>query len=206
MKKKTLAAIRGANSWHRRLDLANDLFPGTEFDLIFEPARVAFELARAAWPRANKALDLRQLWKKAPAISREIWQRLGFDLARLIETGDSETLHRVADALNKWKRHVPDPDPIRATIIALDGMGKSVAVRTPSGRLRKKRLPGPSVRDVLRNLRLQGIPTNEETPKLIRVRARELEIPLHGPAGRPKKSPMDLLPPRWWEKLSGRPR
>jgi hypothetical protein len=192
MKKKTLAAMRESKDWRARLKLAEDKHPGTEFDREFEWAQMSL----------NPALSV---------LSRQLWLALGEGLARAIHAGDGvETLHRMADALSEWKRHVPDPDPIRMATISAGAMGRSVVIPTPAGRLRRKRLPDPSVRDALRTLRqwrqwavtpdsgvamsdatrnaLRNLRIDRNTPGLIRRADKEYGVGLHGQPGRPGKT------------------
>ena len=155
---KRLEAIRKAKDWRARLKLAEDKYPGTEFDPVFEMARQALDPVLCAH------------------FARENFERLGEGLAAVIEAGDSATLHRLADALNVWRRHTRQQrDPMREAIIGLCG-----------------NWPTTSVRDIITNIKLRGGAVSEHTPGDIRREAKKLGLAnrIKGRAGRPPKEPV----------------
>jgi hypothetical protein len=138
--------ILAAKTWQERVRLAENATPGTPFDSVFKAAREAEQF---------KTLH--------PPIARQNLEWLGACLVTTINKGDSVTLHRLADALNVWKRHRAKPDPVLVVLFSLAGMfqagwKKNWITLDKAGRVARRGLPSSvresiALRDVEANLR-----------------------------------------------------
>lgn len=92
--KKMTQRLRQAKTWLERAKIAEDKVPGTPFDYIFDEAKDA-KLCAKLGIRGNQLMHL---------------QNLGVRFAEIILRGDSQTLRKIALALDDWKWHKPKPD------------------------------------------------------------------------------------------------
>ena len=146
---KKLQAIRQAQSWQDKLDIAQDRTPGTQFDHIFALVKDARFFVTTV---------------KLPGERRARLEALGGWLADLIEKkGSSQTIHDMAKALNIWHRHKPHPDKIRAAFTSLVGM-------FPEYKLWRK--------DIRARLKRKGIPIDDAAERKISRVNVELGSPL----------------------------
>ncbi len=143
---KRLQAMLNSKDWQQQLALARDKSPGTEFDRIFSAAHQV------------KALEVE---RRYPDLIEKIYAFIGRQLAEIILQGDSQAMHEMGDALNKWKRHRPKEHKIRTALLREAGPRKET-----------------SVRKVLARLKREGTPTDHNTPRTIRTMASELNIRL----------------------------
>lgn len=176
--KKLIARIRTARTWQEQVDIADDRFPGTQFDSIFIAAH-----------DAKKEGELRKVGNRD-----HTHKSLGEWLANVILAGDSKTLRKLALALDVWKWHRPKPDHELKTLCALAGMfppgwrktrlKRGKIVDAGAGRL-------VSMRDVKRNLKRNDPDFTEakweSSRRRIQRYAKELGIQLDQSAGRPTR-------------------
>lgn len=98
-----------------------------------------------------------------PGMVKEIYAFLGQQLTQVVQARGPQGLHDMGDALKEWRSHKANPDQIRKALILEAGSQKKT-----------------SVKNVLAHLRREGITTDENTPRLIRRFAAELQIQLAG--------------------------
>lgn len=99
--------IRQAKTWQERVRIAEDKTPGTRFDSLFQLVKDARIFATVV---------------KCPGDRRIRLQAVGEWLADVIEAGNSQELHDLAEALNTWRRHKPNPDIVLVTLFSMAGM------------------------------------------------------------------------------------
>lgn len=92
--KKLIDRIRDGKTWRERARIAEDRFPGTPFDSLFQAAHQIVQDGQLGMT-GNRDRGL---------------MALGDWLKRVILKGDSKTLRKAAIALNDWKWHTPKPD------------------------------------------------------------------------------------------------
>ena len=143
---KRLAAMHASKNWHEQIAWASDRLLGTKFDRIFMAVQQA------------KALEA---GKQHPDVAEKIYAFLGEQFAEIIQRGDSQSLHDLGDALNKWKKHEPQPDQLRKSLLLEGGSKKETSVRA-----------------VRANLERRGIPTDENTRRQIYRAAKPLGVKL----------------------------
>ena len=107
--KKLIEKIRAAKTFRQRADIAADEWPGTLFDRVFRQAKYAKDFET-----------------KNVEITRQCHWELGQWLAWLIRIREVQTLHDMADALAKLKRHKPKPD---YQLVSFVQYGRNVSVR-----------------------------------------------------------------------------
>lgn len=166
---KKLAAIRNAQTLHERLALAEDKKPGTAFDAIFDTAI-----------RAIRELEQR------PNLNEHAQQDLahvGLFFAKIFRDGNSAALDDLPKAFNIWRHHTPNPDVIRAEIIALlldFPPGKPRLDQVGDEIVERELWPALSSREIQERLERKGyqIVDPETTARQIRRVASELKYPL----------------------------
>lgn len=171
---KRLDAMKQTQNWRARLKLAEKNQPGTKFDSLFEDAKLALKF------KANNF----------PSDAKSIFECLGENLARWIERGESQTLHEIADSLNQWKTHrrkMKNMDHIREAVASLAVCFPTGKTESKGGKLIRRYSP-ILVRDVLNSLRQHNVPTDENTPKIIRRCFDDFGIPYDSTPGRRKKT------------------
>ena len=155
---KHLTDLKKARDRRERLAIAKDAHPRTRFDNLFEGVKAARFFVTTLYLANERRVQL---------------ERIGNWLADVIEARDSQTLHDLADATNKWKRHKPEPDRVLESLVALHGM-------FPESKI--------AVRDVVRSLRHKGVETDETMLRRIRRVAKGLGYSLDDTPGRPRKT------------------
>ncbi len=122
-----------------------------------------------AYDAVTPELDGFYGWSKTPCTVKE----LGIRFANMLARRDSGTLRRIADALDAWS---PNPDRLR--------IGLLLAHWRLTGGSSKQSV---SMRALLAAIKAQRITVEENTPRRIRTLCKELQIPIKGRSGRPKK-------------------
>jgi hypothetical protein len=183
-----LRRIKRSGSFTERIRLSEDDLPGTGFDGLFLQSAEAWTWthrhdpkarAKAACPVAKHFLNAPGR-KRPPGIEREddreteaFYANVGSALVDAIVRGASDFIRDMADALDIWKAHHPQPDRLRSALLLIC-LPKSEAF---------------TVKTILAKLPGYGVkldPTN--APRIIRRLCAELGIKLRGTPGRPKKT------------------
>lgn len=155
--------------WGARLALARDVWPGTELD------RIIFELICLAdyFDQFLKDGKRSKIHKEELAGVRDI----GFHFAKIIKHGKSDALRKMADAIDQWHAHKPNPDKFRIEILRF--------CREPNKTF--------TVRDIVNHLQVKNLVSKKlDTENYQNLRKKivgicdECRIKISGKAGRPK--------------------
>ena len=160
---KKLNSFRNNKSWFGRLSIAWDKMPGTPLDHKILLLRQTIEAAREGLPDLNYS-------------DKERIDDFGIEMAIAVADGNAQLFHDYADAIERFKNHVPDPDKIRATIVLCCMRRKSYTILEIVHHLQSKKLVPPRLdTDSYKNLR----------KKIERI-CKECGIRISGKVGRPK--------------------
>lgn len=184
--RERLKKLKGAKSWKEKMRLASDDFPGTDFDGLFRDMAEAWththrndpaKLQKARCPMAkswskidNRKLDAETI-REGDNWARAFYEGIGGCLADACVRGESEFLRELADALDVWKRHTPNPDKLRQLVYV------------QSHPLMRKHISMKRLREILEN---NGIPYDDSTRSYIQKQiAPECDLVIKGKPGRP---------------------
>jgi hypothetical protein len=200
---------RNGPKWHLdQRSIANDDFPGTSFDGLFlecaetwtqthrkdedaakkvkcplvkhwlSPQYTAFsEALQNQHPERDRLEEEQETEKRAD----EFYAFVGHCLADACVKGESEILREMADALDQWTKHTPQPDKLRTALLDC----RSSA-----------RLEPASMRDILQKLPRYGIRHTKDIERQIRRICKEIGLELKGKPGRPKAKNPDTKRPK----------
>lgn len=101
--------IRESKNWASLMTLAKDVWPGTELDyLIFELTCLADYFDQ--FLKDGKKSDLHDEQLRAV-------RDIGFHFAKIIKHRKTDSLRKLADAVDEYDKHEPNPDKIRMEML-----------------------------------------------------------------------------------------
>jgi hypothetical protein len=167
--------LQEAESNLDRLALARDEIPGSQFDDLIADAML--------FSRSPDEAGF-DYWK---SLSEKQFLSFGHLLARGIVEGNSGFFRSLADAIDLWREHKPNPDK------RLEALFEIVRLQSSNEMLAQGPLPKLSMRAVIAYMRGKGLvsrnPDLEEYNNLahtIRGWSKKYKLKISGPAGRPK--------------------
>jgi len=173
--RERLAALRQAKTWGGRETLAKDYWPGTPFDAQFE--YMTWHLAEARRLRSAG---------KPPAYHSEVLREFGESVVEAIAKRDSQTLHELADAVEAWKNHKPEPDKLRKEINLFFAEQQQLFWRNGG---QSPKVQAVSMRELLAHLCKKRIAENTEGwRRHLREVCKKMNLPIAGNPGAPKKT------------------
>jgi hypothetical protein len=165
-----LAAMRKTRSWLQKLNLAADAIPGTNYDDLIEEITDALRWCGGRIPAAPPApkgvMDIR-------ASGQHLLLQYGYFFADAINRGKSQLLRDLADCIDAYHAHEPQPDLLRQCVIAF-----CVPQNAPF-----------KMRDILAHLRAQKVNAGKDPRAAVRRMCKELGLAIKGTAGRPPRKP-----------------
>lgn len=179
--KSLIERIRRAKTWQERAEIAENKFPGTPFDGVFE---------RAALAKKVETVN--------PRAMRQIYIELGELLARKIQEKNVNFFHDLGSAIAEWKSHKGKPDYDLMTLCSMAGLfprgWTKRAARFVNGKPIRGLPAGArdtiAMRDLKQNLERIDPDFNEDDwntrRRKIQRHAKNLKIPLDDRAGKPK--------------------
>ncbi len=187
--RKAIAAMRRESDWQQRLTLANDDFPGTPYDDFFLGAteswldahhedrqslkKTVAGLLAKKWASGDPSVIDPGTVKLCKEEASEFFTQAGELLSEAVIKGDSTTLRKMADALDEWVKHTPQPDRLRGAIVQESAICK--LLNHPF-----------TMRLLVSKLKGYKVPVDESTRRRARTICAELGIKLVGKPGRPK--------------------
>lgn len=181
--------LRKAKGFTHQISLAEDDFPGTEFDGLFLDCAEAWAWTHRAEPNAAKLARCpvaKSFLKTGSQVdgqsaseederASEFFASIGRCLADACVLGESDFIRQLANALDTWTQHRPQRDAIR-TALLLICLPRSQTF---------------SVRQIIQRLPRYGVRVDENTPRIVRRITRELGIKVSGTTGKPSKGNAD---------------
>jgi hypothetical protein len=183
-----LEKIRHAKGFIQKLRLADDVFPGTSFDETFRwmaeywtwinrkdaAARLVVRCPLSKHffrdgDRMNPKLKKAQV-EEFDREAAEFFEWVGRGLADACMRGESAYVRELADAIDKWTKHIPQLDKLRSTLLLIC-------------------LPHSAtftIRHIQSQLPRHGV-KGQVDPRILRRLCRELGIKIEGKPGRPAR-------------------
>lgn len=129
--RERLAKLRNAKLLSDQLWLANDRPPGTPFDRCIRDAAFHLKVVDGDVKALLPVFGKQYRWAAERRVQEaKSWlEGLGTDIARLFVARNSAEIHALADAVEAWKRHKPEPDKLRSELISRFRPRASVTMR-----------------------------------------------------------------------------
>lgn len=169
---RRLKAMKEARLWGRKVEIASDEYPGTDFDKIIEDMIDGLRWAgeNRAWhiPSQDGNTDSRPM-------GEFVLMQWGHTFAHAIKRGDSKFFHELANAIDVSRNHVPQPDRLRCDILSVCSPDHPTSIRYLLQRLEMR---GHRVGTGTRRANFQ---------RNVREICRQLKIKISGTSGRTRK-------------------
>ena len=201
--RKRLNKLAASKDFTEKMRVAEDSYPGTDFDGLFRDLTVSWIELHHDAPAAEKLIRnpaIRKLAKRQLDMTRmlatigerlklstreedagmrrkargDFFQWVGECIADLCVRGESKFLRELANALDAWKWHEPKPDAIRQAVLMTADSAK---------RLGRKF----TMRELAKQSNAHGLDiADQNTRRTVRRIAKDMGMPFQGKAGRPK--------------------